>query len=344
MYKIILRSSEAKNIVLNHYLSAKNSTFTIPGDIMIEQNSMEVATEIFQLLLKKNLVTHEHVEFSSGNITKREEKKSPNVDKTKETHAAKKDDTGAKNETKTMKDIIFDYICEISPKRVTVKELVDKLGLNYQSTATTLKRLVKEDKVEKDTEKRYFKKETSIIVVEEVKKEEPNAGVTTNLTPDESDAGKQEAEPEKQEEVVPEVTLVEKAKAMQTVFSNENNKDILNYIFFKKKNNFEVKKLRETFGHAEAENISKIISLLADNQIIEFNEKLPPEGRYVIHPIGRMYANLLRNKEPIEEGALRVASEIGLKDFQKLMDEALKAEIVTKTVAKRVTRYAVKEL
>ena len=135
-------------------------------------------------------------------------------------------------------------------------------------------------------------------------------------------------------------TLVEKAKAMQEVFSDENNKDILNYIFFKRKNNFEVKKIVATFGHAREEQISEIISLLEGKEIISFNEKLPPSGRYVIHPIGRIYANLLNNKEPMEEGALRTAVEIGVKEFQSLIEEALKADTIKKTVEKRVTRYA----
>ena len=46
----------------------------------------------------------------------------------------------------------------------------------------------------------------------------------------------------------------------------------------------------------------------------------------------------------MEEGALRTAAELGIKEFQLLIEEALKAEIIEKTVEKRVTRYAVKQL
>lgn len=348
MFKVILRSSEAISVVLNHYLSEKDLNIKTSGEIMIEQDTMEVATEVFQLLLEKNLVSPENVEFINESIVKGKKPKDSAGASEEKYATLQEKSVEVSHDTRTIKDKVLDFVCEISPQKVTIKEIAEKLGLKYQATRTALGKLYHEGKVDKDDKKMYFKKLSPTEVVEEVlKKEEPKEKkevITHPTTIAEEPTTKAEKKTEDSEEVAPECTLLEKAQAMQKAFSDENNMDILNYIFFKRKNNFEVKKIRSTFGHAESERISKIISLLAGKEIIKFDEKLPPEGRYVIIPIGRMYANLLKNKEPMEEGALRTAAELGIKEFQSLIEEALKAEIIEKTVEKRVTRYAVKQL
>lgn len=316
MFKVILRSSEAISVVLNHYLSEKDLNIKTSGEIMIEQDTMEVATEIFQILLDKNLLSIADVGFLKEETNSEEEQEDPV--EVNEENKAPAQENDVSHDTRTIKDKVFDYICEISPKRVTIKEVAKNVGIKYQAAWSALGKLYFTGKVEKDEENKYFKNLSSAESVEEVITEEQD----------------------NTEEVLTPPTLVEKAKAMQEVFSDENNKDILNYIFFKRKNNFEVKKIVATFGHAREEQISEIISLLEGKEIISFNEKLPPSGRYVIHPIGRIYANLLNNKEPMEEGALRTAVEIGVKEFQSLIEEALKADTIKKTVEKRVTRYA----
>lgn len=184
----------------------------------------------------------------------------------------------------------------------------------------------------------YFKRLSSTEVVKEVIKKNETSTCPTTMAERPEDKPVPGAQ-----EVVPETTLQEKAKAMQEAFSDENNKDILNYIFFKKKNYFEVKKISESFEYAGAKQISNIISFLVGKGIITFNEKLPPEGRYVILPLCRIYAYLIKNGE-MEEGNLRTVAGLGVKEFQALIEEALNAKIIESSVEKRVTRYAVSKL
>lgn len=340
MFRIILRSSEAIGIILNHYFSVKNLNLTTTGEVIIEQKTMEVATEVFQLLLEKNLLSSENVEFLNEDMFRGKKLENSAEASTESSTTVPEKKVDVSYDTRTIKDKVFDYICEIVAQKTTIKEVAEKLGLKYQATRTALGKLYHEGKVDKDDKKMYFKKLSSTEIVEEVIKKEEVA-THPMVTVEEPTV---ESEKKETEEGVPECTLLEKSKAIQEVFSDENNMDVLNYIFFKRKNNFELKKIRETFGHAESERIAKIISLLAGKGLIIFNEKLPPEGRYVILSIGRIYANLLKNKEPMEEGALRTAAEIGIKEFQSLIAEALKVEAIEKTVEKRVTRYAVKQL
>lgn len=283
--------------------------------------------------------------------------------------------------TKSTKEMVFDFLCKISPEKATTTEIAEQLQIGYQSVSSALCRLYKEGKVDKD-KKKYFKKLSSEEVVKEVVSggmqqiTEANGqeGEKKQTTGDEetvkdagnqaeADAAKSEGAKHKEEGTaeekgltdkgtvggpekvsVPQYTPLEKAKTMVKAFSNTGYTEVLHYIFFKRKGNFEVKKLRTALGDGEAVNIAMVIRLFAEKGIISFNEKLPPEGRYEIAPIWRIYAILIKNVEPMEEGAIRTSVELGDKEFQKIMKQALADEIVERTDIKRVTRYAVAKM
>lgn len=373
--KVILRSPEAIKLFLAKYFDGKEFKIDISGEVTLEQKNTDIAVEMFKLLLEENLVSTEHVEFL--NIT-------PSSATTGiEVQEIPQDDVNGKKErkTKSTKEMVFDFLCKISPEKATTTEIAEQLQIGYQSVSSALCRLYKEGKVDKD-KKKYFKKLSSEEVVKEVvtggmqqiteangqeEEEQPAAGDEETVkdagNQAEADAAKSEGAKHKEEgtaeekgstdkanksrpeEVpVPECTPLEKAKTMVKAFSNTGYTEVLHYIFFKRKGNFEVKKLRTALGDGEAVNIAMVIRLFAEKGIISFNEKLPPEGRYEIAPIWRIYAILIKNVEPMEEGSIRTAVELGDKEFQKIMKQALADEIVERTDIKRVTRYAVAKM
>lgn len=174
MFKIILRSSKAIIVVLNHYFSVKNLNLTTTGEVTIEQDTMEVATEVFQLLLEKNLVSPENVEFINESIVKGKKPKDSAGASEEKYATLQEKSVEVSHDTRTIKDKVLDFVCEISPQKVTIKEIAEKLGLKYQATRTALGKLYHEGKVDKDDKKMYFKKLSPTEVVEEVlKKEEP---------------------------------------------------------------------------------------------------------------------------------------------------------------------------
>ncbi len=371
--KVILRSPEAIKIFFAKYFDGKEFKIDISGEVTLEQKNTDIAVEMFKLLLEENLVSTEHVEFlnitPSSATTENEAKEIP------------QDDVNGEKErkTKSTKEMVFDFLCKISPEKATTTEISEKLQIGYQSVSSALCRLYKEGKVDKD-KKKYFKKLSSEEGVKEVvtggmqqiteangqeEKEqrttgdeataeneenqaEANVSKSEDAKPKEESISKEEPitseKSELEERPLPEYTPLEKAKTMVEVFSNARYTAVLYYMFFKRKGNFEVAKIRTSLGEREAENIATIINLFATKGIISFNEKLPPEGRYEIAPIWRIYANLIKNVEPMEEGAIRTVVELGDKEFQKIMKQALADEIVERTDIKRVTRYAVAKM
>lgn len=377
--KVILRSPEAIKLFLAKYFDGKEFKLDVTGEVTLEQEETDIAIDVFKLLLKENLVSAEHVEFL--NITPNSTTTEIEVQETSQEKQNSGASRGKERKTKSTKEMVFDFLCEISPKKATTTEIAEQLQIGYQSVSSALCRLYKEGKVDKD-KKKYFKKLSSEEVVKEVvtggmqqiteangqeEEEQPAAGDEETVkdagNQAEADAAKSEGAKHKEEgtaeekgstdkanksrpeEVpVPECTPLEKAKTMVKAFSNTGYTEVLHYIFFKRKGNFEVKKLRTALGDGEAVNIAMVIRLFAEKGIISFNEKLPPEGRYEIAPIWRIYAILIKNVEPMEEGSIRTAVELGDKEFQKIMKQALADEIVERTDIKRVTRYAVAKM
>lgn len=377
--KVILRSPEAIKLFLDKYFGGKEFKLDIAGAITLEQEKTDIAVDVFKLLLEENLVSAEHVEFlnitPSSATTENEVKEIPQEKQNSGVNRAKE------RKTKSTKEMVFDFLCKISPEKATTTEIAEQLQIGYQSVSSALCRLYKEGKVDKD-KKKYFKKLSSEEVVKEVvtggmqqiteangqegeKKQTTGDEATAEDTGNKSTANEVESEGARPKEEgtaeekgstdkgmvggpekvpVPECTPLEKAKTMVEVFSNARYTAVLYYMFFKRKGNFEVAKIRTSLGEREAENIATIINLFATKGIISFNEKLPPEGRYEIAPIWRIYANLIKNVEPMEEGAIRTAVELGDKEFQKIMKQALADEIVERTDIKRVTRYAVAKM
>lgn len=379
MFKVVLRSTEAIDIVVRHYFEEDGIKMTISGELSFEEETMSRATEIFAMLLERNLVSAENVEFvatvSPEQLVEKQEESNQPVD----SHII------SECEGKSIKERVYDFICELYPKKVTIKDVSVKLGLKYQSASTAILKLYKQGKVEKDAKKRYFKKVSAPEMVEKVVSagaekssvnEEMQTGASNNSATEQTETtatqGKstntegdehksEETQSEQPEEKVeeltkpkkhaeeknaeltakeelPEYTSIEKAKTMVEAFSKEKYQEILEYIFFFRKRNFEVEKIRSKFNQ-ESELVANVIKILAEKSIIIFDEKLPPEGRYVIQSMWRMYAILLNSKAPMEEGALRTAVEIGTSDFNKLMEQAFNDGIVEKTEEKRVTRY-----
>ena len=338
--KVILRSSEAIKLFLAKYFDGKEFKLDVAGEVTLEQEKTDIAVDVFKLLLEENLVSTEHVEFlnitPSSATTENEAKEIP------------QDDVNGKKErkTKSTKEMVFDFLCKISPEKATTTEIAEQLQIGYQSVSSALCRLYKEGKVDKD-KKKYFKKQNSEEVVKEVvtggmqqiteangqeeeeqrttgdeataeneeNQAEANVSKSEDAKPKEESISKEEPitseKSELEERPLPEYTPLEKAKTMVEVFSNARYTAVLYYMFFKRKGNFEV---------------------------------LPPEGRYEIAPIWRIYAILIKNVEPMEEGAIRTAVELGDKEFQKIMKQALADEIVERTDIKRVTRYAVAKM
>lgn len=377
--KVILRSPEAIKLFLAKYFDGKEFKLDVTGEVTLEQEETDIAIDVFKLLLKENLVSAEHVEFL--NITPNSTTTEIEVQETSQEKQNSGASRGKERKTKSTKEMVFDFLCEISPKKATTTEISENLQIGYQSVSSALCRLYKEGKVDKD-KKKYFKKQNSEEVVKEVvtgdmqQTTEANGqeGEKKQTTGDEetvkdagnqaeADAAKSEGAKTKEEGVseekgstdkanesrteevlAPEYSPLEKAKTMIKAFSNTGYTEVLHYIFFKRKGNFEVKKLRTALGDGEAVNIAMVIRLFAEKGIISFNEKLPPEGRYEIAPIWRIYAILIKNVEPMEEGSIRTAVELGDKEFQKIMKQALADEIVERTDIKRVTRYAVAKM
>ena len=335
MAKIIkLRSSEAINLVLEHYLPEKRFKITVLGEVSLELDGMESATEIFNLLFEKDLVKLNNVEFSNEDIAKLTVVESSENSEVEQI-------VQPQNTTKTHKEKVLDFLCEVSPNHFSTKEIAEKVGLSYPAVSNSLSKLFNEGKVSKDSDKKYFKSSENTAL------EATNEGETSRVSTEQSDEEKANAEKSSETSVneeknVSEDSYIERAKTMLKVFDDENNKDIVNYIFFDRKNNFEVKKIREKFPTKE-ERVSKIIKALAKKEIIIFDEKLPPNGRYIILPMWRIYANLLKNQEPVEEGALRIAAETGIKEFNNLIKQALQHGLVERSEEKRVIRYAVKK-
>lgn len=375
--KVILRSPEAIKLFLAKYFDGKEFKIDISGEVTLEQKNTDIAVEMFKLLLEENLVSTEHVEFL--NITPSSATTGIEVQETSQEKQNSGAGGGKERKTKSTKEMVFEFLCEISPEKATTTEISEKLQIGYQSVSSALCRLYKEGKVDKD-KKKYFKKQNSEEVVKEVvtgdmqqiteangqeeeeqrttgdeataeneeNQAEANVSKSEDAKPKEESISKEEPitseKSELEERPLPEYTPLEKAKTMVEVFSNARYTAVLYYMFFKRKGNFEVAKIRTSLGEREAENIATIINLFATKGIISFNEKLPPEGRYEIAPIWRIYANLIKNVEPMEEGAIRTAVELGDKEFQKIMKQALVDEIVERTDIKRVTRYAVAKM
>ena len=375
--KVILRSPEAIKLFLAKYFDGKEFKLDVAGEVTLEQEKPDIAVDVFKLLLKENLVSSKHVEFL--NITPSSATTGIEVQETSQEKQNSGAGGGKERKTKSTKEMVFEFLCEISPEKATTTEISEKLQIGYQSVSSALCRLYKEGKVDKD-KKKYFKKLSSEEGVKEVvtgdmqqtteangqeEKEQRTTGDEATAENEENQAeanederegarpkeeGISKEEPitseksELEERPLPEYTPLEKAKTMVEVFSNARYTAVLYYMFFKRKGNFEVAKIRTSLGEREAENIATIINLFATKGIISFNEKLPPEGRYEIAPIWRIYANLIKNVEPMEEGAIRTAVELGDKEFQKIMKQALADEIVERTDIKRVTRYAVAKM
>lgn len=344
---------------MDKYFSQNAFTMDVSGEIKLEQETTDIAVDVFNLLLENNLVSFEHVEFSntaeSFPTTKTTEKK------TKENK-----DKVLKNTAQSIKEQIYVLLCNIAPGQLTTTEIVEKLQLKYPSVSSALCQLYKDGKVDKE-KKKYFIK-TNPVEPEEVaadtkqiaeckdqeeeKKQSTDSGATASeqksaVRPEDVKTKEEHSileESELKERALPEYTPLEKAKTMIELFANERYTEVLKYIFFKRKGNFEVEKIRKALSESEADNIVTVINLLSTKNIIAFNENLPPYGRYEIAPIWRIYAILIKNVEPMEEGAIRTAVELGDKEFQRIMKQALEDDIVEKTEAKRVTRYAVKNV
>lgn len=341
--KVILRSPESIRLFMDKYFEGKEFKLNVAGEVTLEQEKTDIAVDVFKLLLEENLVSTEHVEFL--NITPSlatMENEVQELSEEKGNHGASIE---KESKTKNTKEMVFEFLCKISPEKATTTEISQNLQIAYQSVSAALRKLYKEGKVD-ESKKRYFQKLTSSEIVEKISRSsesEDTKDSNNKETPSTTIEGK-DVEVTDEEEKYPECTPIEKAKTMLEAFSNEKYTDVLCYIFFKRKGNFEVEKIRATLGHREAESIATVITTLASKGIISFNEKLPPEGRYEIEPIWRIYANLIRNVEPMEEGALRTAVELGDKEFQKIMKQSLEYGILERTDIKRVIRYAVKKL
>lgn len=378
MVQVVLRSSEAISLIMDYYFPNKKFKITLSDEakVTLELDNFETATEVFKLLLEKNLVDADNVEFI--NTTPNREI-SADRGKQRIVKSTEKISNHAKDDKhENIREQVLKHLCEISPEKNSAKEIAEKLQLKYQSVCSSLIKLFKDGEIDRDEKKRYFKKLDASEVVEKIVSVEtdskaefseksdveqnPEIGtsqknpedvatsgfpeVNTSESEDLSNRATTSSEDENSENNLGEkieYTLVEKAKTMIKVFADEKNEEVLNYIFFQRKRNFSVADAQKKFPTPKDTILTHVLRVLNEKEIIILDEKFSSAVRYLIPPMWRVYANLLKNKEPMEEGAIRTAAELGDKEFQKLMKQALEDGIVEKTEAKRVTRYAVKE-
>lgn len=401
MVQVVLRSSEAINLVMDYYFSEKNFKISLSdgATLTLEDEDTSIAFEVFKLLLENNLMNSANVEFINLNpkSTSVKAKTSPKGG----TKGVKpKKESKEKNSVEpTIKEKILEYLCKIYPEKLSLSEIAARLNLKYTSATSAIKRLYNSGEVLKDKKNYYAKpksdveqsEETEATIVTEpsgaeektsegtsetaktesekvaeetsqklekasVPAEETQKG-SENLTPESTEKPKEDLiQPEAKSEVetasdktqkevevkLPEYSLLEKAETMKKLFADSNNEEVIRYIFFLRKRNFSVEDARKKFPRVpKSELLSNIIKILFEKGIIILDENIPNAVRYIIPPMWRIYANLLKNKVPMEEGALRTAAELGDKEFQNLMQQALEEGIVEKTVEKRVTRYAI---
>lgn len=400
MVQVVLRSSEAINLVMDYYFSEKNFKISLSdgATLTLEDEDTSVAFEVFKMLLDNNLMNSDNVEFINlnPNSTSVKAKTSPKGGtkgvQSKKVKKAKESKEKTSVEP-TIKEKILEYLCKIYPEKLSMSEISDRLNLKYTSVTSAINRLYNAGEVLKD-KKHYYAKpksdeeqseatEAPIITetsgtdeessegtseiankkseegVEETsqtseensdteEKETPKEDFTTENSKNAKRADKPEEvlnasnETQKEvEETLPEYSLLEKAETMKKLFADSNNEEVIRYIFFLRKRNFSVEDARKKFQGPNAEILSNVIKILFEKGIIILDENIPSAVRYKISPMWRIYANLLKNEVPMEEGALRTAAELGVKEFQKLIQQAIQEEIVVKTVEKRVTRYAI---
>ena len=146
--KVILKSPESIKLFMDKYFSQNAFTIDVSGEIKLEQETTDIAVDVFKLLLENNLVSFEHVEFSntaeSFPTTKTTEKKNKeNKDKV------------LKNTAQSIKEQIYVLLCNIAPGKLTTTEIVEKLQLKYPSVSSALCQLYKDGKVDKE-KKKYF--------------------------------------------------------------------------------------------------------------------------------------------------------------------------------------------
>ena len=405
MVQVVLRSSEAINLVMDYYFSEKNFKISLSdgATLTLEDEDTSIAFEVFKLLLENNLMNSANVEFINlnPNSTSVKAKTSPKGGtkgvQSKKVKKAK--ESKEKNSVEpTIKEKILEYLCKIYPEKLSLSEIAARLNLKYTSATSAINRLYNAGEVLKD-KKHYYAKpksdeeqseatEAPIITetsgtdekssegTSEIANKESEEGVeetsqklekasvpaeetqkgSENLTPESTEKSKEDliqpeakskvgtasVETQKEvEETLPEYSFVEKAETMKKLFADEKNAEVINYIFFLRKRNFSVEDARKKFPSPNGEILSNVIKVLFEKGIIVLDERIRSTVRYIIPPMWRIYANLLKNEVPMEEGALRTAAELGVKEFQNLIQEALKEGIVKKTVEKRVTRYAI---
>ena len=400
MVQVVLRSSEAINLVMDYYFSEKNFKISLSdgATLTLEDEDTSIAFEVFKLLLENNLMNSANVEFINLNpkSTSLKAKTSPKGG----TKGVKpKKESKEKNSVEpTIKEKILEYLCKIYPEKLSLSEIAARLNLKYTSATSAINRLYNSGEVLKDKKNYYAKPKSDVEqseateapiitetsgtdekssegtsetaktesekVAEETSQKLEKASVpaeetqkgSENLTPESTEKPKEDLiQPEAKSEVetasdktqkevevkLPEYSLLEKAETMKKLFADSNNEEVIRYIFFLRKRNFSVEDARKKFQGPNGEILSNVIKVLFEKGIIVLDERIRSTVRYIIPPMWRIYANLLKNEVPMEEGALRTAAELGVKEFQNLIQEALKEGIVEKTVEKRVTRYAI---
>ena len=405
MVQVVLRSSEAINLVMDYYFSEKNFKISLSdgATLTLEDEDTSIAFEVFKMLLDYNLMNSDNVEFINlnPNSTSVKAKTSPKGG-TKGVQSKKvkkaKESKEKKSVEPTIKEKILEYLCKIYPEKLSLSEIAARLNLKYTSATSAINRLYNSGEVLKDKKNYYAKPKSDVEqseateapiitetsgtdekssegtsetaktesekVAEETSQKLEKASVpaeetqkgSENLTPESTEKPKEDLiQPEAKSEVetasdktqkevevkLPEYSLLEKAETMKKLFADSNNEEVIRYIFFLRKRNFSVEDARKKFQGPNGEILSNVIKVLFEKGIIVLDERIRSTVRYIIPPMWRIYANLLKNEVPMEEGALRTAAELGVKEFQNLIQEALKEGIVEKTVEKRVTRYAI---
>ena len=320
MLKIIVQGKEAQKVVLSTIYPDVNVNLRVEGNLVLEDLTDEMVSKIFKNLLEKDLVFA--VTFSSEecetnlrknktveNVTK--PMASESVSNTKASESISNTKT-SERAFKTNVEIIMDFFKENAGKKFFIKELSKKLRMNYTTTATTMRNLYLQGKLERTESKQYFYvgKPNQLLEVE--------TPVSSSM-----------------------ISLSSKSmlKKMEKWLLDKDCKPILEYIF-PQKNTFLLEFLEKKF---EKTLVTQIIQELTEAKVINVDEQFKGGGSYRVSKKWRVLFYLLKANKLVSADTIKVAIQMTQEDFNSAIKEALNEGLIKKEVddVKKLTFYTV---
>lgn len=330
MVLIKTKNPEAQKRILEKILNRSIEGIDFDGELKCSVDSQSTVSKIFLDLLECNLVkqvTFEKIDESKEEIPKDE---SPRPEEK------------TKNKTVTIQERILTLMS--TGKSYSTTEVAAALDISYSSAYNVLRCMDKKRMLDRNEDDcKYFLHKKSELIPEEKQpektkaqeaKKNPDAEKGNEQPSEASNVSVEEAKDDGEKENYPQYTNEEKKKIFKDMLTKSEYDGILKYMF-PQKDAFVVSLAQERFK-ANQQDLTRVIRTLISINAIKYRD-IMKEGSYEIFPIWRLYYYVLRNGGKSEYSSAKYAIQMGGKDFNKVVEEAVSESLIKKEDEQKMT-------